>query len=185
MVVRFFMLSLAALVGDQVSKVWAVGRLTGVAEDGMPRLGVAAQLQRFWQVKHPSGRFTIAVVDDFWHFRYLENPGAAWGFLSTAPAWFRGPFFVSVSLLAMLLIVLYYRSLRSEQILLRSALALVFGGAVGNFIDRIRLGYVVDFIDWHWYSGPHWPTFNIADSCICVGVMLMVLDMVVNKESYQ
>jgi len=62
-------------------------------------------------------------------------------------------------------------------------LALVFGGAVGNFLDRIRLGYVIDFIDWHWLKdGPSWPTFNIADSGITVGVTLMVLDMLFAKS---
>ncbi len=118
----------------------------------------------------------VEVVESFWHFRYVENPGAAWGFLSGSAAWFRTPFFLVMSTLAMGFMVYYFRQTRPGQWLVRLALALVFGGAVGNFLDRVRLGYVIDFIDWHWYDA-HWPTFNIADACISVGVCLMVIDM--------
>jgi signal peptidase II len=61
--------------------------------------------------------------------------------------------------------------------LMRFTLGIILGGAIGNFIDRIRLGYVIDFIDWHWYTS-NWPTFNIADSAISVGVVLLVIEMI-------
>jgi signal peptidase II len=73
--------------------------------------------------------------------------------------------------------ILWYLSrTRADQRLLHFALALVFSGAVGNLIDRIRLGEVIDFLDVHWYRH-HWPAFNVADSAITVGVALMLLDM--------
>lgn len=79
-------------------------------------------------------------------------------------------------------IVVYFLRTQKDQWLLRFALALVFGGAIGNFADRIRLGYVIDFIEWHWYDKASWPTFNVADSAISVGVCLMILDMFLHRS---
>ena len=122
------------------------------------------------------------MLENFWHFRYAENPGAAWSFLAGAPDWFRTPFFLVVAVAAMIFIIVYFRKTHPEQTLLQIALAMIFGGALGNFIDRFRLGYVIDFIDWHWYASASWPTFNVADAGITVGVVLMALDMVIHNE---
>ena len=77
----------------------------------------------------------------------------------------------------MAFILVYFRKLTREQRPAQVALSLVFAGAIGNFIDRVARGYVVDFIDWYWWNRPdlYWPTFNIADSMIVVGVLLLVL----------
>ncbi len=171
-----------AVIADQLSKFWAVGALTRAFETDGEELGFFGKLSRFLWTAHPARTRPVTVLEDFWHFRYAENPGAAWSFLASAPEWFRQPFFLAVSAAAMVFIVIYFRRATDEQKLLRWGLALVMGGAVGNFLDRVRLGYVIDFIDWHWYDLATWPTFNIADSCISVGVGLLVLDMLKNPK---
>ena len=143
------------------------------------------RLSKFFVTENLALGQPVPVLGELLQFRYVENPGAAWGFLSGAAGWFRTPFFLLVSVAAMVFIIGYFKKTTPGQWLLRLALALVFGGAVGNFIDRIRLGYVIDFIDWHWYEGPTWPTFNIADSAISVGVAIMLLDMRIAKAKAQ
>ena len=175
----FLALVVAVLVLDQLTKFWALGTLTsafGAGADG--GLGWGEELRCFLWLTHPAASGSVVVSDDFWRFSYVENSGAAFSFLaSVGAAWFRRPFLLLVSLVAMVFIVVYYRRTTTRQLALRIALALVFGGALGNFLDRVRLGYVIDFIVWHWYDKAEWPTFNIADAAISVGVTLMVLDM--------
>ncbi len=108
------------------------------------------------------------------NFTLLYNPGAAFSFLSDAGGWQRW-FFVTVSLLASVFLVLWLRKLKPEQKLLALALALVLGGALGNLIDRLWLGHVVDFIQVY-YRDFYWPAFNIADSAISVGAVLLIWD---------
>lgn len=117
---------------------------------------------------------SIPVLDGLFNLTYLRNKGAAFSFLSTA-SW-RIPFFIGVTLVAAVVILVTVRKLREEQRLAQSALAMIFSGAVGNLIDRVRLGEVIDFLDVYW-KGYHWPAFNVADSLICVGVTLMALEM--------
>ena len=117
---------------------------------------------------------SIPVVDNFFHITYVRNRGAAFSFLSDA-SW-RLPFFIGVSLVASVTIIVAFQKLRDDQKLAQVSLAMIFSGAVGNLIDRIRLGEVIDFLDAHWYRH-HWPAFNVADSLICVGVFLLVVDM--------
>ena len=99
---------------------------------------------------------------------YVENPGAAWGLFRGRSERFRNTFFTLVSLGAVAFILYYYRRLRAEQRYLQVALALVLAGAVGNFLDRLARGYVIDFVEWYWWNRPdiRWPTFNVADSLI-------------------
>lgn len=163
---------------DQCSKWWAVSKLTLLFHDETNgALSLSDKLNRFLWDQHPSRSQIVTVLNDFWHFRYVENPGAAWGMLAGSAAWFRTPFFLIISLGAMAFILNYFRRTLPEQRLLRAALALVFGGAIGNFLDRIRLGYVIDFIDWHWYDKATWPTFNVADSAITIGVIILFVEM--------
>ena len=109
--------------------------------------------------------------------RYAENPGAAWGLFRDLSLAARNTVFTLTLLGAVAFILIYFRKLSAEQRAAQVALSLVFSGAIGNFIDRLARGYVVDFIDWHWWNRPdlYWPTFNIADSMIVVGVLLLVL----------
>jgi signal peptidase II len=122
---------------------------------------------------------TITVVENFFNITYLRNKGAAFGFLANTS--YRLPFFIMVSLVAIIVIMVVFARLRPDQRFTACALALIFSGALGNLIDRVRLGEVIDFLDAHWY-GHHWPAFNIADSAICVGVFLLAIDMFVEEK---
>ena len=101
---------------------------------------------------------------------YVRNPGAAFGLLAQAPAWFRQPFFYLTSGLAIVILGIFLRRLGERERLARLALVAILGGALGNLIERIRFGYVIDFVDISW-QGYHWPAFNVADSCITLGMI--------------
>ncbi|MGD0021238.1 MAG: signal peptidase II [Smithellaceae bacterium] len=121
------------------------------------------------------------VIDGFFSLVYVMNPGAAFGFLAGAPEMFRYLFFISITVLAILLIIYYILKSKSQDVLMVISLTLIFGGAVGNLIDRIRFGAVVDFLDF--YIGTrHWPAFNAADSAISIGAVLMIWEMLVNRK---
>jgi signal peptidase II len=117
---------------------------------------------------------SITVLENFFNITYIRNKGAAFGFLAESS--FRLPFFILISIIAGVVIIGIFRKLRPEQKLTAVSLSLIFAGALGNLIDRIRLGEVIDFLDAHWYEH-HWPSFNVADSAICIGVFLLALDM--------
>ena len=125
------------------------------------------QLKFYWGESLPIWR-------DFFAITYVRNAGAAFGFLNQAPSRIRDPFFLVVSVTALLILSgLVWRQNRGPQLRL-AALSLVFGGALGNLWDRLHLGYVVDFLDFHWKNVYHWPAFNVADSSIVVGISLIV-----------
>lgn len=171
----FAALALGVFVADQASKWAAIAHLTDAMGALGPSAGLGEGLERFLWASHPSRRGVITVVSNFFHLRYVENPGAAWGFLSASAAAWRTPFFLTVSVAAMAFILLHFRQSRADQRGMRVALAMVFGGAVGNFVDRARLGYVIDFIDWHLGDTFTWPTFNVADAAISIGVIVLLL----------
>ena len=108
-----------------------------------------------------------------WNWVLTFNPGAAFSFLSDASGWQRW-FFTVLALGVSAWIVVMLRAHRNE-FRLSLALTLILGGAIGNVIDRLRFGAVVDFIQWH-VAGYHWPAFNLADSAICLGAGLLVWD---------
>ena len=118
---------------------------------------------------------SITVIEGFFNITYLRNKGAAFGILANS-AW-RLPFFLLVSTIAVAVILVVIKRLRDDQVLNADSLSLIFSGALGNLIDRVRLGEVIDFLDVHW-KGHHWPAFNIADSAICVGVFLLAIEMI-------
>ena len=117
-------------------------------------------------------------VAPFWNSVLTFNPGAAFSFLSDAGGWQRW-FFTLLALGVSGWIVVMLRQHRNE-FRLSLALTLVLGGAVGNVIDRLRFGAVVDFIQWH-VAGYYWPAFNLADSAICLGAALLLLDQLRSK----
>ncbi|NPC71613.1 signal peptidase II [Corallococcus exiguus] len=182
---------LAVLAADQVTKYLAVSRLTEALDgrSGMARVSGFLSEQNLDNDPPVEGVFRkntrpYRFIEDYWHFRYVENPGAAWGMFSNLPETARKAFFHVVSLVALGFILTLYRKTEPSQKLVRVALALITGGALGNFVDRLIRGYVIDFIDWHWRNQPgmRWPTFNVADAAICVGVALMLLDSVRRPE---
>lgn len=122
------------------------------------------------------------VIPGFFDLLYRENRGGAWGLFAGAPEWFRMPFFVCSSLAAVAFLVWLRRRMAIRRPWVDWAFPAILGGAVGNLLDRVRLGYVIDFIDWH-VAGAHWPTFNVADVGITVGVALLVFDSLFDPRS--
>lgn len=117
---------------------------------------------------------SIPVISGLFSITYMRNKGAAFSFLSNFS--YRIPFFIAISAVALLVIAVAFRNLRDDQRLVAISLSLIFSGALGNLIDRVRLGEVIDFLDVYWRTH-HWPAFNVADSAICIGVGLLALDM--------
>ncbi len=159
-----------AIVSDQITKQWA---------------------QRELAYEYTPGQFyaqrEIVVVPKFFNLIYKENPAAAFSITSSIPEWFRKPFLMTASIVATLFFLIWYFRVRNPDWLILTSFSLVMGGAVGNLIDRMRLGYVIDFLDVYagvlGYSGLHWPTFNIADSCIVVGAFGLILHSFVQKKA--
>ena len=117
----------------------------------------------------------VAVVPMF-NWTLMHNPGAAFSFLASEDGWQRW-FFAIIAVVVSAVIVLWIKRLQQHEKWQAVALALILGGAIGNVIDRIWLGYVVDFIDVY-YEHMHWPAFNIADSAITIGVVLIIIDSI-------
>jgi signal peptidase II len=113
-------------------------------------------------------------VIPYFNLTYVHNTGAAFSFLSEAGGWQRW-FFTVLALTVSVIITLWLARLKEHETLLAVALSLVLGGAVGNLIDRLLYGYVIDFLDVY-YQNWHWPAFNIADSAITLGVALMLAE---------
>jgi len=112
---------------------------------------------------------SLPVIPGIFDLVYVRNPGAAWGMLGGFHA-----LLIGLSLVVLVVLVVFRRSFMADCAIHRAALGLMIGGIVGNLLDRIRLQYVVDFLDFHW-NVHHFPAFNVADSAICVGVGLYIL----------
>ncbi len=124
----------------------------------------------------------LPILDGLLSLQHVRNTGAAFGILSNADLPYQGMWLSVISVLALSAIVFYALRLNPADKLPQVALALVMGGAVGNLIDRSRLGYVVDFVLLYWKEH-RWPNFNIADSAITIGIALLVLDILRSSES--
>lgn len=125
---------------------------------------------------------SFAVIGGFFNITYVRNPGAAFGFLADASPMFRSIFFLSVTIVVIVMILYYVIKSKDEEMLGIYALSLIVSGASGNLIDRVRFGEVIDFIDL--YIGPHhWPAFNVADSAISVGAALLLLEVFMQKKA--
>ena len=146
----FYLISLVIVVLDQLAKLVVVRSM---------RLGQ-----------------NIPIVPGFFDLTFVLNPGAAFSLFATLPEWIRNPFFILISVAAAVLIVAYRSRYLRENRLASVSLALILGGAIGNLIDRLRYGVVVDFLDAHIYEY-HWPIFNVADSALSVGVTLLFIEM--------
>lgn len=126
---------------------------------------------------------SVSVIESFFALTYVRNTGAAFGFMQNAPSYFRDPFFIVVPVVALFIIFFVFLRLKKEQVYTATALSLILGGAIGNLIDRVRFGYVVDFLDFHWKEVYHWPAFNVADSCIVVGVSFLFISSFFQEKS--
>jgi signal peptidase II len=135
------------------------------------------QLTKTWIVRNLSFADRIPVIEGFFSITHVRNPGAAFSLFATSPEPFRRIFFVVVTLVAIALVFSFYRKLAPGERLSALALGLVLGGAVGNLVDRLVYGEVIDFLHFRLLGGYSWPDFNLADSFIVVGVGLLVLEL--------
>lgn len=138
------------------------------------------QLSKYWVLTSLPEYTAIPVIEGFWNWYRTYNTGAAFSFLSNAGGWQKYLFGILAVGISILLTVWLSRTPRRDW---KSALpfALIIGGALGNVIDRFIHGHVVDFIQWHWRDY-YWPAFNIADSCIVVGAVGLILFGVFNVD---
>lgn len=118
----------------------------------------------------------------FLNWTLLHNSGAAFSFLSDAGGWQRW-FFTAVSVVVSSIFFVWMLRTPLTETIMRYSLALIIAGAIGNLVDRVRFGYVVDFISVHWQQAYFFPAFNIADSAITVGAILMIIDIMLQKET--
>ena len=173
------------LLVDQWTKYLAVERLTHAFARGQDG-SLVEKLRGFYAYEHLESIATepYYVWRPVWRMNYVENPGAAWGLFRGFSEGFRNAFFTAVSVAAVLFILHYYRKLRDDQRFLQLALVFVLSGAMGNFVDRVARGYVIDFVEWYWWNRPdvRWPTFNVADSLIVVGVAMLVVHPGAGRE---
>jgi signal peptidase II len=143
-------------------------------------VGIAAfvviidQLTKLWIMTNFALHEQQKVIPGFFDLVYVTNTGAAFGFLAGNRSWLRQVFFVGVAIVALVVIVYAYGHLRKQSKIFAYSLGLIGGGAMGNLIDRLRFGSVVDFLDFY-LGSYHWPAFNAADSAITVGVGLFLL----------
>lgn len=152
----WLLLSIAVVVffADQLTKLWIVNQYVYGASDA---------------------------VTSFFNLVRVHNFGAAFSFLNNEGGWQRWGFTLFAAIVSLIILVWIAR-LSTQQKLEGVALALILGGALGNLYDRVTLGYVVDFLDFHW-SGRHFPAFNIADSGICLGAFLLILEGILKRPS--
>ncbi|SFN37549.1 signal peptidase II [Proteiniclasticum ruminis] len=125
---------------------------------------------KIWAIDRLKGQPDITVIEGFFDFSYLENRGAAFGI-------FQGRVYLLafVTMIIMAVLFVMYQKTKKKTKLLTISTALILTGAIGNLIDRLRYGFVVDFISWHWKNTYYFPTFNVADICITVGTGLLIL----------
>ncbi len=117
---------------------------------------------------------SLTIIKGVFDLTLVTNSAAAFNLFHDLALGVRRPFLISVTLLSAGFIVYYYRLQKANDIITRSALALILGGALGNLVDRVCCGAVVDFLDFG-YGSWRWPAFNFADSCICIGVAMIIL----------
>ncbi len=124
---------------------------------------------------------SVTVIPDLFDLTLVRNPGGVFGILKNLDPGFRSILFTLIPLVAILLIAWYAMRVAAEHIGTHVSLALILGGAIGNLIDRLKTGHVTDFLDFYW-RGYHWPAFNLADSAICVGVGLLLVESLFSAD---
>lgn len=134
---------------------------------------VADQLSKLWIAQAFTYAETIPVIDGFFNLTRVHNEGAAFSFLAGAGGWQRW-FFTAIGIVAAVVIT-WMLNKHADRRLFAFALACILGGALGNVLDRVRLGHVVDFLQFH-FSGWYFPSFNVADTAITIGAVALILD---------
>lgn len=171
-----FVVVIASVALDQVTKLAAEKQLMIWTHETDPESYQGRRLP-VWSVGDVGGsesKFHLSA-----NLNYVRNLGAAWGSLSQLPDSVRGPFFFIVTIIAVVVIGIYFRSTPQKHRLARWALVLILSGAIGNFLNRLLRGYVIDWIDIHWnvFGWRYFfPNFNWADICITTGVAMLMID---------
>lgn len=120
---------------------------------------------------------SYTIIENFFNLTFVKNFGAAFGFLSQSHPEFREVFFLVMPPAAMIVIFFLLKGVKNDDRVQILALSSILGGAIGNYIDRLRFRYVVDFLDFHWFNQYSWPAFNIADAGIVIGVGVLMVQM--------
>jgi signal peptidase II len=154
--IRFLAIVAAVVIGDQLTKLWILD---------------AFSLYE-----------SLEIIPGFFSLTYLTNKGAAFGFLAGHTGAWRHYLFLILGAVALVVIVIAWSRLRHGHRLYSISLPLIGGGALGNLIDRIRIGSVVDFLDVY-IGGHHWPAFNVADSAITIGVVLFFIANILEEKA--
>jgi signal peptidase II len=141
---------------------------------------LADQITKALIVKHLPLHNSITVIEGLFDITHILNPGGAFGLMADMSVVVRTIIFLFISSLAVGLIFYFYIKTPQDYVFLSLGFALIFGGAVGNLIDRVRFGMVVDFLDFY-IGSHHWPAFNIADSAITVGIFIFIYHLVFKK----
>jgi signal peptidase II len=126
---------------------------------------------------------SVPVIPSLFSLTYTRNNGFAFGLLQKAPPALQEIFFIGVPVFALILIILIFIKLQDDQMLTSVALTTILGGAVGNLIDRLQYGYVIDFLDFHWRGRFQFPAFNIADCSIIIGVTIMFFNTLLQERA--
>jgi len=133
-------------------------------------------MTKFWVTLHIPRHYSISVVEGFFNLTHIRNPGVAFGLFARHESEYKVLFLVVVTTIAIIAILSIFHQSPNNKRAVRIGLILIFSGAVGNLIDRILYGEVIDFLD-IFYQGFHWPAFNVADACITTGVSFMIYDL--------
>ena len=120
--------------------------------------------------------YSVKVVEDFFNLTHIRNSGVAFGLFASQQSEYKALMFIAISTIAIIAILVIFHQTPKEKKMVQTGLILIFSGAIGNLIDRILHGEVIDFVDF-FINRSHFPAFNIADSCITVGVIMMVIDL--------
>jgi signal peptidase II len=165
--------TIALVALDLGTKTWAEGALSAERTGTRPEVCASDEdgYIRYQRARRPE----IVVIEDVFELEYAENCGAAFGLLRNAPTQVRTAVFGVAAIAATIVLLWLFVQGRGGPFFAWSV-PLVVSGALGNFIDRLRYGYVVDFIHWHWKDAFDYPTFNVADIAITIGVVLLLID---------
>ncbi|MFO7556601.1 MAG: signal peptidase II [Desulfobacterales bacterium] len=143
-------------------------------------VAILDQITKVIILKNISLHHSVTVIPRFFNITHIHNPGGAFGFMASQNSSVRNLLFLFLSSLAVCFVFYFYKNTPRTHPLLATGIALIFGGAIGNLIDRIRFGKVVDFLDF--YIGTyHWPAFNVADSAITVGIIIFIFHILFKK----
>ncbi len=132
------------------------------------------QITKFYIASNFELYQSVEIIKGFFNITYIRNAGVAFGMFSNLKGSFIQIVFIAIYIIAIISIIILYREAHRYS---HIALSLILSGAIGNLIDRVFRGEVVDFLDFHWQNY-HWPAFNVADSCITVGVGLLMITMI-------